>query len=220
MRCNYFELINSLDLSYDEKVLLICELVDKVEKAIFDYDYENLELTIKDYEINGSLYEFSISYIDAYCIKSDFILGNKSLYEDAVKKCKNRRTKVRRLKHFIFSLFKRFNYVYFLTYSFSDKDLLITKKRRRYNVCNFLKSICNSYALNIDYGAINNREHYHATIGCNKKLNFKDFPTNIDFREVKNNCDDIEKISKYILKLSLHGCKNTTKYEKITYYNK
>lgn len=220
MRCNYFNLINSLSLDREEKVLLICELVDKVEKAIFDFDYENVELNVKEYEICDSIYEFSISYIDAYCIKNDFLIGDKSLYEDAVKKCKNRRTKVRRLKHFISNLFKRFQFVYFITYSFSDIDLMYAKETRRKNVVKFLKSISNCYALNIDYGSINNREHYHATIGCNNKLNFKDFPTNIDFREVKNNCDDIVKISKYILKLSLHGCKNTTKYEKITYYNK
>jgi hypothetical protein len=76
------------------------------------------------------------------------------------------------------------------------------------------------YVANIDYGAKNKREHYHALINCDK-IDFSNWRKygNINAERVKNK--DIEsdkiKLSKYIAKLSNHAIKETTKRSCLIY---
>jgi len=218
---NYVKIVNSLDLSDEEKSILVSELSDRIEKAIFEYDYNNLELKLEEVDDeNGRFDRFVLDYKTAVNIKDSFMSVLPSIYKRACQIARNRRSKIKRLIRFTSKLFKRYKYVYFITYSFSDKDLSLTSKYRKRKVSDFLKTISNEFAMNIDFGDINNREHYHATIGTNIEINYKDFSENIDFRKVKNNGDDIEKLSKYILKLSLHGTKSSTRNNRITYYRK
>lgn len=108
----------------------------------------------------------------------------------------------------------------FLTLTFTDEVLASTSEdtRRRY-VARFLKSISENYIGNIDYGKLNEREHYHAivegedvdlsgwTYGFTKsiKVGYSDIIT------------DTARLSKYINKLSNHATKKTTKGKKIIY---
>lgn len=108
----------------------------------------------------------------------------------------------------------------FLTLTFTDDVLASTSEdtRRRY-VARFLKSISQNYVGNIDYGKLNEREHYHAivegdqldlsswTYGFTKciKVGYSDIIT------------DTARLSKYINKLSNHATKKTTKGKKIIY---
>ena len=59
---------------------------------------------------------------------------------------------------------------YFITITFNDKTLNNTNEQtRRKYVSRWLKSLSEFYVANIDYGLINEREHYHAVIVSDNK---------------------------------------------------
>ena len=70
------------------------------------------------------------------------------------------------------------------------------------------------YVANIDFGAQNHREHYHAVIQC-KKIDASSWHKYgaIFIEKVRNNGigHDCERLSKYVSKLSNHAIKETTK---------
>lgn len=109
----------------------------------------------------------------------------------------------------------------FLTLTFNDDTLCsTTEKQRRVAVSRYLKQFGCKYVANIDFGANNKREHYHALINC-EKVDFKLWRKygNINAERVRNK--DIEsdkvKLSKYIAKLSNHAIKETTKRSCLIY---
>lgn len=109
----------------------------------------------------------------------------------------------------------------FITLTFNDSTLQdTTEKQRRVAVSRYLKQYGCLYVANIDYGANNKREHYHALINCNK-IDFSSWRKygNINAERVRNK--DIEsdktKLSKYIAKLSNHAIKETTKRSCLIY---
>lgn len=110
----------------------------------------------------------------------------------------------------------------FLTLTFNDDTLnSTTEKERRVAVTRYLKQYNCQYVANIDYGAQNHREHYHAVIGCkhvdNEKWQKKYGAIKFERIRLKNNEEDITKISKYIAKLSNHAIKETTKRSALIY---
>lgn len=113
----------------------------------------------------------------------------------------------------------------FLSLTFRDDVLSRTSRetRRRY-VARFLKSECLCYAANIDFGDDGNirdyiaddgssktstgREHYHALVYCPDGVNLKAWKYgNIDAERVRTSKKDLEKVSKYVAKLSNHALK-------------
>ena len=110
---------------------------------------------------------------------------------------------------------------YFLTITFNNETLSKTnEKTRRVYVSRWLKSLTPFYVANIDYGAKNSREHYHAIITsdtCPPKSWKYGF---IDILKVKTTDNDTTRISKYISKLTNHAIKNTTKSKRIIYSRK
>ena len=109
----------------------------------------------------------------------------------------------------------------FITLTFNDNTLSdTTEKQRRVAVSRYLKQYGCMYVANIDYGARNKREHYHALINCDK-VDFTSWRKfgNINAERVRNK--DIEsdktKLSKYIAKLSNHAIKETTKRSCLIY---
>lgn len=99
----------------------------------------------------------------------------------------------------------------FLTLTFNDKTLGSTSQntRRRY-VRDYLNSIGAYYLANIDYGKKNDREHYHAIV----KATDIDYSGWHKYGAVKGKrivVKDSAKLTRYILKLSKHSIKNTTK---------
>lgn len=113
----------------------------------------------------------------------------------------------------------------FLTLTFTNDVLAKTsdKTRRRY-VSRFLKEHCKMYVANIDFGAKNEREHYHAVVLTkNAKLDATLWPYGtINLQVVKINDNVDKRLSKYVSKLTNHALKETTKrsyviYSKIEY---
>lgn len=109
----------------------------------------------------------------------------------------------------------------FLTLTFNDETLNnTTEKQRRVSVVRYLKQFLTPYVANIDFGALNHREHYHALIQSSK-INFESWRKfgniNCERVRIKNIANDEIKLSKYIAKLSNHAIKETTKRSALIY---
>ena len=110
---------------------------------------------------------------------------------------------------------------YFITITFNPETLKNTNEQtRRKYVSRWLKSLSEFYVANIDYGLINEREHYHAVITSDNKPP-KSWPYGfIDILKIKTTENDTKRISKYISKLTNHAIKHTTKSKRIIYSKK
>ena len=110
---------------------------------------------------------------------------------------------------------------YFITITFNSETLKNTNEQtRRKYVSRWLKSLSEFYVANIDYGLINEREHYHAVITSDNKPP-KSWPYGfIDILKIKTTENDTKRISKYISKLTNHAIKHTTKSKRIIYSKK
>lgn len=109
----------------------------------------------------------------------------------------------------------------FITLTFNDTTLSnTTDKERRVAVVRYLKGFNSEYIANVDYGANNHREHYHALILADK-INYKKWNKygNINGRKVRLRDIDIDKtkLAKYISKLTNHAIKETTKRSALIY---
>ena len=121
--------------------------------------------------------------------------------------------KVSRLRDRVESIIS-YNSSLFVTLTFTDKVLSSTsdKTRRRY-VVRFLKKYTLNYVANVDFGARNHREHYHAVILADK-IDHKAWPYGaINFKRIHYDCDKdtINKLSLYVAKLTNHAIKETCK---------
>jgi hypothetical protein len=111
----------------------------------------------------------------------------------------------------------------FVTLTFTDVILNTTSEvtRRKY-VTLWLKSHGVPYVANVDYGKLNEREHYHAIIGS-QTLNYKGwhhFGAINGKKVVKKtnlNSNGDVKLAKYITKLTNHAIKETCKRNAIIY---
>lgn len=109
----------------------------------------------------------------------------------------------------------------FLTLTFTDDVLNSTsiQTRRKYASL-FLKSVSSRYVANIDFGKLNEREHYHAIVECDKvdrtlwkygAINFKRVPP----------CElDQTRIAKYVAKLTNHAIKKSAHNYRLIYSRK
>lgn len=121
--------------------------------------------------------------------------------------------KVARLRERVESIIS-YNNSLFLTLTFTDKVLSSTDEhtRRRY-VTRFLKKYCLNYVANVDYGAKNHREHYHAVVLC-ENIDHKLWRYGaINFKRINYDADTdtINKLSMYVAKLTNHAIKETCK---------
>jgi len=121
-----------------------------------------------------------------------------------------------RIKHFM-----ELGNCIFLTLTFTDETLSKTSPitRRRY-VTRFLKSVADKYVANVDYGAKNGREHYHAVVVADK-VDFSLWRQygNINGRPVRVGSDP-KQIARYVSKLTNHAIKTTNKRCVIIYSKK
>lgn len=123
----------------------------------------------------------------------------------------------KRLRQRIEKMFDKGNVV-FLTLTFTDEVLqnTIPQSRRDY-VRKFLKSISNDYVGNIDFGAKNGREHYHAVLLTDVE-DFSSWTYGFYKAErVRKDGLDALRVAKYISKLTNHAIKNTTKRNALIY---
>lgn len=103
----------------------------------------------------------------------------------------------------------------FITFTFNDKTLAKCKPETlRQYVFRYLKKHCNLYVANIDFGAENGRIHYHAVCDCNPGSEW-DTVLHYGFISVeKIRIDEtatVERLSRYVSKLTNHAIKETTK---------
>ena len=116
----------------------------------------------------------------------------------------------------------------FLTLTFRP-DVLenTTPQTRRDYVRKFLKSQCKYYVANIDFGKLNEREHYHAVVvPIFEKINGETYRKkcgSIDFERVWHKVDESDyentskRLAKYVNKLTNHAIKETTHQNRVIY---
>lgn len=109
----------------------------------------------------------------------------------------------------------------FITFTFNNDTL--SKRNpdsRRQAVRRYLNSKTNLYVANIDFGAENGREHYHAVCDCNPG-NTWDTELNYGFIKIEpvriDETATTERLSRYVSKLSNHAIKETTKRNVLIY---
>lgn len=107
----------------------------------------------------------------------------------------------------------------FLTLTFKNDVFEKTSEetRKRY-VARALKTMSNSYIANIDYGKLNEREHYHAIVLADRVDHKLWKYGNLDIERVRANEETSPvKIAKYITKLTNHAIKETVKQNRLIY---
>lgn len=145
------------------------------------------------------------------CYDDELIKESYNLYNSQNKRVKTLKKKITEM----LSLGK----CCFLTLTFDDETLQnTTAETRKDYVRRFLKENYSKYIANIDYGAKNGREHYHAIVLLNELANFKRWHKYgaIKSKNIWQTNSEI-KISKYITKLTNHAIKETCKRSAIIY---
>lgn len=120
-----------------------------------------------------------------------------------------------RLKHKIERLMQMGDCV-FLTLTFTDDALKLKARTRRDAVTKFLKGCSKYYIANIDYGAKNGREHYHAIVLTDNVDFSKWMYGAINGKRIIKSSNPL-KLAKYISKLTNHAVKETCKRNSIIY---
>lgn len=136
---------------------------------------------------------------------------------------KARYQKSSRIKRRMVYLFSRCNYIWFCTFTFSDKYINKTTRTKR----DLIKSVLNfkdfKYILNVDYGKSTQREHYHCLLGTNENIDINEM---FQFSYIggfsksilcKNGIDDFTRLRKYIDKLVNHCIKASTTRQRLVY---
>lgn len=131
--------------------------------------------------------------------------------------------KVGRIKKRLLYLLLRYDYVWFCTFTFSDKYINKSERTKR----DIIKQIINThdfkYILNIDYGKTTQRQHFHCILATNIDMDVNQF-----FQSFykggyslsipcKKGVNDLTRLTKYIDKLVNHCIKATTKKQRIVY---
>lgn len=143
------------------------------------------------------------------------------LYKQAGYLNKNSYNRKEKLQTRIKTLLTRGN-CFFLTLTFTDTVLSNTsaETRRRYVARTLKQHFPLGYVANIDYGAKNGREHYHAVIcSTSDRINNKNgriwLYGDMDFKKIHT--PNTQALAKYISKLTNHAIKETTKRSAIIY---
>jgi len=201
--------------NYEMKALVIeCGLVEeqrKVSKAFYKDYLRHCGTEIKDCFRDIPLEQAEQIKANWCSTKEGFEMWNEANRVNHANYCR-----VKRLKNRVSALLEK--PCIFLTLTFTDEVLANTNTdTRRQYVRRYLQQF-GSYVGNIDYGKTNEREHYHAILQYDGKLDYHEWQKkcgNIDFQKVKN--PNSVAMSKYISKLTNHAIKETTKGCRIIY---
>lgn len=113
------------------------------------------------------------------------------------------------------------NHAFFLTLTFTDKMLSVKAETRRKYIRRFLREQCKDYVANIDFGSINEREHYHAVVIPKSKIDFaryRDlFSASINCKRIYKSATSEKLLSKYICKLTNHALKENGFYQRLIF---
>ena len=131
--------------------------------------------------------------------------------------------KVGRIKKRLLYLLLRYKYIWFCTFTFSDKYINKSERTKR----DLIKSVLNThdfkYILNIDYGKNTQRQHFHCILATDIDMdvnqyfqNFYDGGFSLSI-QCKKGIDDLSRLTKYIDKLVNHCIKATTRRQRLVY---
>lgn len=131
--------------------------------------------------------------------------------------------KVSRIKRRLVYLLSRKKNIWFCTFTFDNYYIDKCDRTKRDLIKNIINTRDFQYILNIDYGKTTEREHYHCIIGTNCSLDLNEYlqnnyPCFCLALPVRISKADIDRLSKYINKLTNHCIKSTTKRQRV-YYN-
>ena len=191
-------------------------IANKLDKQVRNYRYQIKKM----YDTTGCIndlekIESNIFGLDADTNRVIHNLNNNRYYR--IKKAKDF------ISNYIFGCANDILIPQFITFTFNDKTLNSTSELARHKRIKLLiKKYCASALLNIDFGAINEREHYHAVVlatlenveQMRKKAEKNGFVYN---QKIRNKPKDMERLSKYLNKLTYHAIKDTTQHDNSAY---
>lgn len=198
----------------------------EIKAKIFADFPEELNLyreSVKSINLNNYNSAFDTKYKTKYTNPQAYrnlavLDGYLGINDEFSKICNADAKRYKRLKSKINNMLKKHKCV-FLTLTFNDETLAKTNQQtRRKYVCRFLKDY-DHYVSNIDYGAKNGREHYHAIV-ASQDIDFTKWRKygNINCQKVRVNSKTTSgKLAHYVSKLTNHAIKETTKRNAIIY---
>lgn len=189
------------------------DLYNKCQKILYKYVYAKT-VTYEEFVQAGQT---------LHILEDD----NPRAYKEYSRISHSKCVRVIRLKNRIFDMIYK-NDCLFLTLTFSDVSLERTSADfRRIAVRRFLNSLNVPYVANIDFGKKNGREHYHAVVETGRIDYSKWKYGAINGLKIRNDIkydengvmtsESVEKISRYVAKLTNHAIKETTKRSVIIY---
>lgn len=226
----------------NEKIKIVEEDFDKFRTFVRFWNLRNAYIVNgKLEEVEGKLFDkngklifdkvISFDYVNDYI--NDFEKNDPNLfrvYNNMRKTYLKKRKRVFDRNKFLLDNYK---YACFITLTFNDKYINMSYRCRRNHINKYLNQF-NCFICNIDYGDTDeyidskgnkrlgtHREHYHCLIGFNNP--------NISYRvnkwicgfyyveEVNRDEDDQVRLSKYLVKLTHHNLKLSTKSNNLIY---
>ena len=149
-------------------------------------------------------------------------IDNFELVDEYEKILNARYCKVSRVKKRLLFLLTNCDYVWFITFTFDNKRIGLSTKRKRELIRSVLNTHDFLYILNVDYGKTTEREHYHCVLGTNWDMDINQFIQNAYpcfslSIQCKKGLNDYKRLSKYINKLTNHCLKASTKKQRLVY---
>lgn len=186
------------------------------KKALYEY-YKNYNYSNVDIErsILGCAKNTACNTITLIFLKKFENLynnGDYSLLGECFKIYNSNKQRTLRLKKRISNMLEK--PCLFLTLTFNNVYLSKTTfSSRRVAISRFLKQFNVPYVANVDFGAQNEREHYHAVIQL-EHIDYSLYSFGaINGKKIylDDNLDCVSRVAKYVAKLTNHAIKNTTK---------
>lgn len=173
---------------------------------------ENIELLRAEAQFGYLVYANQIGGENFYNLLATFLAENNCTMDDYIhahRLNRNRNMRTYRLRKRTQTLVESGKAV-FLTLTFRDKVFETTnaETRRRY-ISRYLDDQCDFYVANIDFGAKNGREHYHAIVSGRLDLSAWAYGT-VNAQRIRTHETDVKRTAKYITKLTRHQIKETT----------
>lgn len=144
-------------------------------------------------------------------------------YDPQFEKLLNARIqKVGRIKKRLLYLLIRYNYIWFCTFTFSDKYINKSERTKRDLIKKYLNTHDFKYILNIDYGKNTQRQHFHCILATDIDMDINQYFQNFYpcfslSISCKKGVDDLKRLTKYIDKLVNHCIKATTNRQRLVY---
>lgn len=153
--------------------------------------------------------------------------SNPTEYKEYFRILDAKHKRVSRLRARIFDMIYK-NDCLFLTFTFMDKSFARTcADFRRIAVRRYLNALGVPYVANIDFGEKKGREHYHAVVQIGRVDYSKWKYGNLNGLKIRNDIkydddgvitsESVEKIARYVAKLTNHAIKETTRRSVIMY---